>query len=512
MNTSLQEFVLDSLREYSTPERPVYLVGGAVRDLLLDRPVHDMDFVLPGETRRLAKEIANKLNGAFYVLDDVRQTMRVVLEQGHLPGGHAGEWFFLDFAMFRTNDLESDLWDRDFTINAIAFDIAHRQKLIDPTEGIRDLQNKQIRACSTSSIVNDPVRVLRAVRLAVELDFRFDPELPPLVRAATGLLSQVSVERLRDELFKILGGPRVALAVRLLDQVGALHYVLPELESLKGISQPFPHVFDVWEHTLRTLQYLEQLLDPLVGKYNEEKIADLSVGSAVLWLGRFRYQFESHFCQELVPDRSLRSLLFFSALYHDIEKPATRQTGPGGKTRFLEHPERGAVTVSHRGRHLVLSTDEISRLETIVINHMRIHLLGNPSFVSKDQKISRRAIYRFFKETGEAGVDICLLSLADTRATYGVTLPQELWQSELETCRSLLEAYWEKTLDIVTPPRLLSGDDLIQKFDMQPGKKIGQILAAIRETQAAGEIQNREEALAFAHDWLEKNGNPGCES
>lgn len=503
MVENVRDFILDIVREFSTPDRPVYLVGGAVRDWLLGRPAHDLDFVLPGETRRLAHEIARRLDGALYVLDEERQTTRVVLAQEKIAGGVSGERMLLDFAAFRAADLEGDLRDRDFTINAMAVDAAHPDRLIDPTGGLVDLREKRIRVCSETSINHDPVRVLRAVRQALAFNFRIDPETLRQMREGAGLLPQVSSERQRDELIKIFEGPQVALAVRILDQVGALQYLLPDLMKLKGVAQSAPHIEDVWEHTLSVVQRLEQLLGALVGQYREENVADLTTGSAVLWLGRFRDHLAGHFKQLFVPERTLRSLIFLAALYHDIEKPATREVLPGGKIRFLEHAERGANTVVERGRQLVLSTHEIGRCEAIVKNHMRVHFMASSLLAEPEKKPSRRSIFRFFEATGSAGVDICLLSLADTRGTYGVTLPQNVWRSELETCRYLLEAYWEKNEEVVSPPRLITGDDLVNMYGLKPGKEIGQILGALREAQAAGEIMSREDALIFTSLWLD---------
>jgi putative nucleotidyltransferase with HDIG domain len=271
---------------------------------------------------------------------------------------------------------------------------------------------------------------------------------------------------------------------------------------LKHVAQSPPHTLDVWSHTLLTLQHLEQLYDALVGSYNEERVTDLTLGSAVLWLGRYRLQFAEHYSQVLVHERTVRSLLFLAALYHDISKPETRSEEEGGKVRFFNHQTKGARKLNHRGRALALSVQELQRLEMIVEHHMRVHFLANSREETGSDQISRRAIFRFFKDTGAAGIDICLLSLADLRATYGFNLPQELWQAELETCRALLEAYWEKTEQVVAPPRLLSGDDLMAAFGLQPGRTIGGLLGAIRESQAAGEIETREQALFFAERWL----------
>jgi putative nucleotidyltransferase with HDIG domain len=509
MDANVRQKILQTLRDLSSPDQPVYLVGGGVRDQLLGRPAHDLDFVMPGETLGLARALANRLHGALYVLDEERDTTRVVLGAGHSA---LNDRLLLDFASLRATDLEGDLRARDFTINAMALNVAQPDRLIDPTGGLADLHEGRIRACSPDSLLRDPVRVLRAIRQALAFHFKIEPETLKLIRAAAPRLSEPSAERLRDELFHMLDGAQVGLAVRLLDQVGALQYVLPELTTLKGVTQTAPHVSDVWDHTLCVVQHLERLEAALVGDYKEDSVADLMVGSAVVWLGRFRSQLAEHFNHRLVPDRSLRALLFFSALYHDIAKPATRTETPEGRVRFLRHDHLGAEMIAERARALALSVAEVNRLEKIVKEHMRVHFLSNalggitPGTSSADSEgLSRRSIYRFFKATGDAGVDVCLLSLADLRGTYGAALPQDLWEVELKTCRELLEAYWEKSKEVVSPPRYLSGHDLMDVFGIKPGRVVGLLLADIREAQAVGEIHNREEALAFARRWMERH-------
>lgn len=507
MEDNERQVIMDTLREYATPDRPVYLVGGAVRDALLGRPVHDLDFVLPGNTRRLAQDMSCRLDGALYTLDETRDTTRVVLE----ANAQRRERILLDFASLRAVNLEADLRDRDFSINAMAVDVSAPDRLIDPVGGLVDLREQRIRASSPTSFSRDPVRVLRAVRLALGLNFHIEPATLQWMREGSPLLSHTSAERLRDELFRMFEGPRVNLAVRLLDQIGALEYVLPELKLLQGVTQTAPHIDDVWDHTLGVVKSLEALLPPLIGAYDEETVADLTVGSAVLWLGRFRQQLAEHFSRRLVQDRSLTGLLFLAALYHDIGKPETRVQAQDGRVRFLDHPIVGVKMTANRARALALSTAEVSRLETIVAQHMRVHMLSDMHSKKKEgeDKPSRRAIYRFFKDTGEAGVDICLLSLADLLGTYGVTLSQEVWENELRTVRALLEAYWEKGDEVVAPPRFLNGNDLMQLFNLQPGQLLGQLLEAIREAQGAGEVYDREQAIVFARDWLQDQGLSG---
>jgi hypothetical protein len=135
---------------------------------------------------------------------------------------------------------------------------------------------------------------------------------------------------------------------------------------------------------------------------------------------------------------------------------------------------------------------------------MRIHY-HTRRMAGEKKTPSRRAIYRFFRDSGAAGVDLVLLALADTRATYGETLSQETWAACLDVCRIFLENYWEHPEEIVAPPRLVDGNDMIRELGLQPGPRVGQVLDAIREAQAMGSVSTREEAIAFGRKWLEEN-------
>jgi tRNA nucleotidyltransferase/poly(A) polymerase len=193
---------LEQVRTALPPGSTAYLVGGAVRDMLLNRRTHDLDFVLPGKGIETARRVANALRGAFYVLDEERDTGRVVLFEPD------GERQMLDFSVLRGPDLESDLRGRDFTLNAIALDVHSTQALIDPLRGAADLQAKQLRACAPSSFQDDPIRILRGVRLATAFGFRLLPETIHSMKQAVPGLERISPERLRDELFKLLStGP-----------------------------------------------------------------------------------------------------------------------------------------------------------------------------------------------------------------------------------------------------------------------------------------------------------------
>jgi tRNA nucleotidyltransferase/poly(A) polymerase len=488
--------LLKAVRAALPADQPLYLVGGAVRDALLGVATHDLDFAVPAGALKLARELANKLPGAFFPLDEQNDTARIVLRN---PDGTRDS---LDFAGFRGPDLESDLRGRDFTVNALAIDLRTGQP-IDVLGGLQDLRAKRLRACSETSFSDDPVRILRAVRQAAAFGFTIQPETRSLMKAAVPLLEKVSPERQRDELFKMLAGPKPDASIRALELLGVLPVLLPELPALKGVDQPTPHVHDVWTHTLAVLRHLEGLLSVLAPEYDEEKAnADLLNGLLVLRLGRYRQQISAQLGATLNLDRSARALLFFAALYHDVSKPQAKSADENGRIRFLGHDEQGANVALRRGMALHLSNDELDRLKLTVRHHMRIHFhTSRKAGEGKDP--SRKAIYRFFRDTGPAGVDLILLALADLRATYDHQLTQENWAACLDVCRTFLEAWYEKPEEIIAPPQLVNGDDLIKELNMKPGREIGQLLEIIKEEQVTTHISTREEALAFARGWLE---------
>jgi hypothetical protein len=206
----------------------------------------------------------------------------------------------------------------------------------------------------------------------------------------------------------------------------------------------------------------------------------------------------------LAGERSLRALLFFGALFHDVAKPECKKSDEDGRVRFLGHAERGAEIAVARAGALHLSNLEIERLNLIVRHHMRLQFLSN-QLEQQGQLPSRRAIYRFFRDTGAAGLDLVLLALADTRGTHGHLLARERWSAILDVCRIFLESYWEKPAETVSPPPLLDGHEIMREFDLKPGPRVGLILEAIREAQATGKVTSREEALSCGRHWLEAN-------
>ncbi len=471
----------------------VWLVGGAVRDVLLNRRVHDLDFAVDGDGLAIARRVADALGGAFYALDVERGAGRVILKAAEGIGQT------LDFARLRGADIFADLAGRDFTINAIAVPLGAPDSCLDPLHGVADLRAKLVRACSPTAIGDDPIRGVRAVRIAAQLNFKIETGTRAAVKAHAHELGRVSAERVRDEFIRCLGGPQPAASLRALDLLGLLAQIVPELKATQGLAQSPPHTLDVWEHTLAVVTRLAEVIYLLGPAHDVDAASDLTAGLVSVRLGRYRGPISARLAEPLAGDRPTRWVLMLAALLHDAAKPEARSVEADGRIRFLGHEGRSAALTAEVLTRLKFSTDEVRYAQAVVAHHMR------PRQLTREGEPHARAIYRFFRDTGAAGVDIVLLSLADFLGKYGgQPPPQDEWAHHVAGCAKMLEAYFEKREVIIAPPPLINGDDLMRELGLRPGPQIGQLLEAVREAQAAGEVRDRDGALSLARRGLEQ--------
>ncbi len=439
------------------PAPRFWLVGGAVRDLVLRRRIRDYDFVVAGDGVAFGRACAKLLNADFYPLDAERGVGRVLLVRDD-------ERLTLDFARQRGDSLAADLAARDFTINALALDPAAPDALIDPLNGQADLRHKTIRACGPQSINDDPIRAVRAVRLASQLGFRLEPATRAAVRAAAPALATVTAERQRDEFMRCLGGGKPAATLRTLAALDLLAPLVPE-PTASGAD---------WDHTLNTISRLTDILSVLNPVHDVDAASDLTLGLVSLRLGRHRTALGPHLQTALTDERPVRWLLVLAALLHSLEPAVAR-------ARLLA---------------LRLSTDEVRRVSAVIAGQTDLATLA------ATLPVTRRAIYRYFKAHGAAGVESVFLALADFLAGYVGPPPPEAWNERLDAASVLLRAYFETPEESVNPPTLLTGDDLMAELNLRPGPRVGALLEAVREAQAAGEVTDRAAALALARQQL----------
>jgi poly(A) polymerase len=470
----------EAIRQVLPRQIPIYLVGGAVRDALVGRKSDDLDFVLPEQALKTARMAANSLRGDFYVLDDEREIGRVIIEKEE--GGRQ----ILDFALQRSSNLEGDLKGRDFTINAMAIDLNNPLQLIDPLGGSRDLHEKLLKTCSASSIKDDPVRILRAIRMATLFKLRIQPDTLLQIRQSIELLNLVSAERIRDELYRLLEAPGCATSIRVLDQLGVIERLFPEIEALKHASHEIKGGKNQWEVTLDVLKRLEILLAVLSLQPKQEAGNNLMMGLVTLKLGRYRIPLNTHLSTSLTPGRTIKQTLYLAALFHRL-----------GEANPCS-PE--SIDVKSRLQVLCLGNQEIDWVIKIIANYSL-----DPTHDNHSKLPDRREIYRYFRCAGEAGIDAGLLYLADRLVTGGLDLSAEEFTHSLSFISAFYEAWWELSEIVISPVLLVNGDDLMNQFKLSPGPLLGKILSEIKEAQAAGEVNSKEEAYVMAENLIKQN-------
>jgi poly(A) polymerase len=441
----------------------VWLVGGALRDRLLGRAVEDLDLVVAGDVRAAAKRLARATGAASFPLSDDFGAWRVVARD---RGWHA------DLSPLRGDTLGEDLSLRDFTINAMAEPLGGGD-LVDPFGGQADLAARRLRVVGERALADDPLRVMRLARLACELTLDVDDDALHAARRHAPALAGVSPERVFAELKRIVVADRALDGVALLDALGVLEVVLPELTALRGVEQTVYHHRDAFGHTL---EVLERAIE--IERAPAAVVADARVPA---------------FLAEPLGDELTRAGgLRLAALLHDVGKARTQTPAAKGGYGFPGHDALGAEMV----RDVLTRLRASERLRAHVAGLTRHHL--RPGFLVHAQPVARRAVYGYLKETGPVAVDTLLLSVADRLATRG-RKHDEAIARHLEVARELLGSAldWHEH---GAPPPLIRGDELASELGLDPGPELGRLLAELAEAQYAGEISSKEEALRHARD------------
>jgi poly(A) polymerase len=464
---------------------PAFLVGGFVRDMMLGRATADLDIAIGANALEVGPGIAAALGGKYFPLDKENGVGRIVLPDV--------KWQ-IDLTTLQ-GDIEQDLARRDFTIDAMAIklDISavssyDTGNLLDPLHGRDDLERGIVRAVSDTAFEADAVRLIRAVRIAAELGFTIDNHTEELIHQQSRLIAGVPGERVREELLRMLAIPGAGKQLAYLDELGLLTALIPELSPARGVDQPRVHVWDVFEHSIETVAAAEWLLREGTWEY---------AGHEVLEAAPWSTRLSQHFDEEISHGSTRRTLLKLAALLHDIAKPRTKTVDDDGRARFLGHPQEGAAEAAAILERLRFSNREIQLVEMLVRYHLR------PTQMSHEGMPTRRAIYRYFRDTGEGGIDILLLSLADHLAARGPTLDREQWQAHTRMTREVLDIHFGEA-GPPPPAKLIDGHDVMSRFGLDPGPRVGELLEAVREAQSAGEIADRQQALDYIEGLLNK--------
>jgi len=473
----------------------VYLVGGALRDALLKRPFKDVDLAVPpsADFKARTQRLARKLGASCFPLDEENQVFR--LAQRKAP------FTQLDIMPFVGGSLESDLGRRDFTINALAYKLTpsaaftpdkktggfrlrpDRSKVIDLCGGLKDLAAKKVRPVSPAVFTEDPVRLLRAFRVAAALDFSVTPAALEAVKTHSALIASTAQERVREELMRLFESPVSHKWLALMHKYGLLTAIFPDLAAQETCATAYYGKGGVMTHTLRVVERMDYLFEHLPACLpGHKKIAEL-----------------------LPAPRTMK----FAALLHDIAKPP-KAAVVKGRLRFFGHEEYGAIMAEKVMESLRFSREDIRLISRIIGTHLR------PGNLAANDVISDRAMFRFFRTLGEYTVPLLVLSWADHASYVSAARLEKMrgklqdppaplspgipYNSPIKTLRYmqvlnlLLSVYIKKNMKSRSA-RLIDGNDVIKTLKLPEGPRIGELLEKIHLLQFEGKIKTRDQAL-----------------
>ncbi|MGE5527066.1 MAG: HD domain-containing protein [Methanosarcina sp.] len=448
---------------------PAWIVGGAVRDAALGREITDLDLAVAGDPGAAAKALARALGGHVFELSAEFRTWRVV---------DPDRGWQVDLTALRGEGIESDLGERDFTIGAVAVPLSGGEP-VDPYAGLDDLAAKRLRAVSERSFEEDPLRLLRAPRLAAELGLRIESETAALARDAAPRAAEPAGERQLAELRQLLGGPDPLRGLQLLDELEVTAVVLPEVEALKGVEQGPNHHLDVHGHTLAVLEHTLEVEGDLE-RFAGERAAEV----------------EALLEEPLADEMSRRTALRFGALFHDIAKPQTRAERDGF-VGFRGHDKEGAEVIGGICRRLRASRRLTQHLQGLTLHHLRL------GFLIPEMPLPARRVHDYLRATEPVAVDVTLLTVADRLSARGVgpIASPEMVAAHLELAQQMIAAALDWRQD-GPPAPLLRGDELARELAVEPGPQLGDALRELEAAQYAGEVGDREAAVEHLRNWM----------
>jgi poly(A) polymerase len=444
----------------------VYLVGGAVRDLLLGSTPFDYDIVVRQDPQALADAISRDMGAFFFKIGKGRQTVL----RGRLKD-HT-----LDLVPMAGGSIESDLRLRDFTVNAMAVHLGS-QSFIDPLQGKQDLASRTLRMVSEQAFPSDPLRLLRAYRFAAALNFEIEKKTESAIKIHSRLIRRPAGERIREELIHLLAAPGSAGYLRKMKGSGLLFDLFPELMDERACTQNHHHCFDVLEHTLSACRHLDFILN---GKGIE---TDPAIRMAIEGINGRR-----------------KPVLKLAMLLHDIGKPRTRSMDAAGAVHFFGHEKIGAGMAEAITSRLKFSNPDAHYLRDLIENHLRPVLLYQ---AHQRRLLTRKGIVRLFGSLNDRTPDLLIMALADARAKTEKACDMD--PSFPAFIAELTKTYFQDYLPRKSKPPLITGRDLITLFGLQPSSMFKSILATVEEARLSQTLAGRQDAIAMVHAWLASN-------
>ncbi len=461
--------VLARLQKIAEEEkRSIYIVGGFVRDSLAGKKSRDVDMAVTEEAAQFAKKVAGRLNAAYEMLDSTSQYSKIRLQ------AEDSQPLELDFSLLRGQDILEDLKIRDFTVNAMAVRLDDylanedwQAKVIDPCGGREDLAAGLLRITGRQSLIDDPVRLVRAPRFLQKLNLTMDKESKDVIRDSAHLLSHAYKVKVAGELFLLLSLPDTAKGIRFLHrELSVLGEIYPPLAQMAQVEES--SCGDILTHGLQTCECLEEI-----------------IGAKSELCGEIEARLQHHLNGVVDENRKRLAYLKLACIIHDIGM----LDAPQGAKRLasFSHEQAAEVYVEGLSRQLRLNAKEQQYLTVLVRNHSR------PLFLEKEESASS---YRFFKQFGDIVPELLLLKTA-AASTRGQCSKQ--WLAEM------LKEYFDGRYDELPEP-IISASEIMEFFNLPPSRYVGSFLEEVYAAQLSGKVRTKDEALSLTSVLLEKRG------
>ncbi len=452
----------------------VWLVGGFLRDIFLkrDREFLDFDFCVEKKILSFVHIFKRYSKAKIVVLDEKQKSYRLVIKRDK-------KIYTYDFTQLRGKNLEEDLSLRDFIMNTLALEIniLPRIEVIDLLGARFDLFRRRIRVVNERVIKDDPLRILRAFSFSANYNFKIEKRTEKILAKYRKLLKKVSGERINEELFKILSVLYSYPIIKKMSELFILDEIIPYVKEQRNVFQGAYHHLDVWGHSLEALLRFEILFKKRLSKDK---------------------RFIEYLYTSLTSKHRLIDIIKLACLLHDVGKPFAKRV-KNKKTIFHTHEKIGAELMEKIYQRLKLSFKEKEVLKHLIFWHLR------PGYLADQEYPSKRAVYRFFRDAGDEGVAVILLSLADWRATRGPLTDSKKRRRHERIMLKLIDYYF-KEKQKKPLPKLVDGFDIMRKFKLKPSPLIGEILKRIKEEQALGKITTKLDAYSLAQAIIKKRG------
>ena len=465
INQLQNNFLINTLKAFLEKSgKHAFVVGGFIRDCLLGQDSCDVDIVVPkGSAFAFSKDFAESIEGYWVELDNDNNIYRVVFPD---------KVNYIDIADCVGESIEEDLKRRDFTINALAYDISNG-KVLDVVGGLDDLNNGIIREISVVNIADDAIRILRAFRFKSQFGFVFSKTLEDFLSDHAYLLNNIAKERINVELVKLFGGEHAVLSIVAMDNIGILEFLIPEVKDIKKIPPNSHHHLNLFEHSLETVKqvhlFYQNCNDDVKAHFNKK---DFGV------------------CERL-------AYLKLAAFLHDVGKPSTWLIEPEtGRHRFIMHDSEGAKVIVPTLKDLKFSKKQIAYIQKLIKNHIY------PAGVVTSEDASEKARLRFYRKMEDETIDVIAIAYADRLSALGEDVTQEMVAKNIDGLNELLLGYVKQKNNIAPLPKLLDGQEIMELLDIPASPLLGQIIRQLKEAQISSDVNTKEEAVEFIKRFL----------